>query len=109
LKGRLSPGEEVDFLIRPEEVMVIREGKPIKESLKGNIFEGEIGKIIERETHHTLFLREVGQGVVFEANIPNYVFRNLKLIENQRVKAALRRESLWIIPGTEDSSPVEWK
>jgi ABC-type Fe3+/spermidine/putrescine transport system ATPase subunit len=93
------PGDEVDFFIRPDEVMVIREGKPIKESLKGNIFEGEIRKIIERESHHTLLLREVGKGVLFEADIPNYVFRNLKLVENQRVRAALRRESLWIIPG----------
>jgi hypothetical protein len=79
--------------------MVIREGKPIKESLKGNIFEGEIREIIERETNHTLILREVGRGVLFEVDIPNYVLRNLELAENQRVKAALRRESLWIIPG----------
>jgi molybdate transport system ATP-binding protein/molybdate/tungstate transport system ATP-binding protein len=106
LRCRLTPGEEVDFLIRPEEVMVIREGKPIKESLRGNIFEGEIRKVIEMETHHTLLLKEAGQGVIFEVDIPNYVFRNLKLIENQRVKAALRMESLWIIPGKEDSSPV---
>ena len=107
LKGDLSPGDEVDFLIRPEEVMVIREGKPIKESLKGNIFGGQIRRIIESETHHTLLLSEVGQGVIFEVDIPNYVFRNLKLIEDQRVKAALRRESLWIIPGTEGSSPID--
>jgi molybdate transport system ATP-binding protein/molybdate/tungstate transport system ATP-binding protein len=106
LKGGLTPGEEVDFLIRPEEVMVIREGKPIKESLKANIFEGEIRKIIEIESHHTLLLNEVGQGVIFEVDIPNYVFRNLKLTENQRVKAALRRESLWIIPKKEDQSPA---
>jgi molybdate transport system ATP-binding protein/molybdate/tungstate transport system ATP-binding protein len=103
LKGDISPEEEVDFLIRPEEVMAIREGKPIKESLKGNIFEGKIRKIIEMETHHTLLLSEVGQGVIFEVDIPNYVFRNLKLRENQRVSAALRRESLWIIPGKGDS------
>jgi ABC-type Fe3+/spermidine/putrescine transport system ATPase subunit len=52
LKDSLRSGEEVDFLIRPEEVMVIREGKPIKESLKRNIFEGKIRKIIEKGTHH---------------------------------------------------------
>jgi ABC-type Fe3+/spermidine/putrescine transport system ATPase subunit len=104
LKGHLDPGNEVDFLIRPEEVMVIREGKSIKESLRGNIFEGEIRKIIERETHHTLLLTEVGEGVTFEADIPNYVMRNLRLNENQRVRAALRRESLWIIPEKGNSS-----
>lgn len=65
----------------------------------------EIGKIIERETHHTLLLTEVGQGAVFEADIPNYVLRNLKLVENQRVRAALHRESLWVIP-ERDSSPA---
>jgi molybdate transport system ATP-binding protein/molybdate/tungstate transport system ATP-binding protein len=102
LKGDVRTGQEVDFLIRPEEVMVIREGKSIKQSLKGNIFKGDIRKIIERETFHTLLLSEVGQGVVFEVSIPNYVFRNLKLTENQRVKAALRRESVWIIPGGRD-------
>jgi hypothetical protein len=102
---RISPrGEEVDLPIRPEEVMVIREGKPIKESLKGNIFEGEIRRIIEMETHHTLLLNEVGQGVIFEVDIPNYVFRNLKLAEHQRIRAALRRESLWIIRGKENST-----
>ena len=79
--------------------MVIREGKPVKESFKRNIFEGEIRRIIEKGTHHVLLLREIEEGVVFEATIPNYVFRNLKLVENQRVRAALRRESLWIIPG----------
>jgi hypothetical protein len=81
LKGSLAPGNEGDFLIRPEEVMFIREGKPIKESLKGNIFEGEIKKIIERETHYTLLLSEMEKRVVLEAYIPNYVFRNLKLLD----------------------------
>jgi len=99
----LRAAEEVDFLIRPEEVMVIREGKPVKESLQGNIFEGEIRRIIEKGTHHVLLLREIREGVVFEANIPNYVFRNLELAENQRIKAALRRESFWIIRRKENS------
>jgi len=106
VKCPLAPGDEASFLIRPEEVMVIREGKPIKESLRGNIFEAEIGKIMERETHHTLLLTEVGRGAVFEADIPNYVLRNLKLVENQRVRAALRRESLWVIPGRDNSPAV---
>lgn len=106
LRCPLAPGDEGSFLIRPEEVMVIREGKPIKESLRGNIFEVEIGKIIERETHHTLLLTEVGQGAVLEADIPSYILRNVKLVEDQRVRAALRRESLWVMPGRDNSPAV---
>lgn len=66
----------------------------------------EIGKIIERETHHTLLLTEVGQGAVLEADIPSYILRNVKLVEDQRVRAALRRESLWVMPGRDNSPAV---
>jgi hypothetical protein len=41
-KHSLELGKEVDLFIRPEEVMILRDGKPVKESLRRNMFEGEI-------------------------------------------------------------------
>ena len=38
----MEVGKEVDLFIRPEEVMLLREGKIVKDSLKQNIFEGKI-------------------------------------------------------------------
>ena len=39
---KMEVGKEVDLFIRPEEVMLLREGKIVKDSLKQNIFEGKI-------------------------------------------------------------------
>jgi hypothetical protein len=33
-QDKVGVGKEVDLFIRPEEVMIIREGKPVKDSLK---------------------------------------------------------------------------
>jgi len=36
-RGLVEVGMEVDLYVRPDEIMIIREGKPVKESLRHNI------------------------------------------------------------------------
>jgi molybdate transport system ATP-binding protein len=91
-------GTEVDLFIRPEEVMIIREGKSIKDSLKRNIFEGQILEIIDSGRYHTVYFQTLERKISFEISIPNYAFRNLDLSIGKRVRVALREESLWMIP-----------
>ncbi len=93
----MAVGKEVDLFIRSEEVMIIREGKPVKDSLKQNIFEGEILDIIDRGRYHTLYFQALEGKIPFEISIPNYAFRNLNLSVGKRVRAALREESLWVM------------
>ncbi|MGB9628640.1 MAG: ABC transporter ATP-binding protein [Thermodesulfobacteriota bacterium] len=95
--SQMEIGKEVDLFIRPDEVMIIREGKPIKESLKRNIFEGEIIDILDRGRYH-LIKFQTGEGKIpFEISIPNYAFRNLNLSIGKKVQIALRDESLWVM------------
>jgi ABC-type Fe3+/spermidine/putrescine transport system ATPase subunit len=94
----VSAGEEVILYLRPEEVMILRPGKPVKESLRGNIFGGEIERILDRGTHRWVLFRPSGLDVHLEVNLPNYVFRNLGLQEGQDIQVAMRRESFWVIP-----------
>lgn len=94
----VSPGEEVILYLRPEEVMILRPGKPVKEALRGNIFGGEIERILDRGTHRWLLFRPSGLDAHLEVNLPNYVFRNLGLQEGQEIQVAMRRESFWVIP-----------
>ena len=91
-------GTEVDLFIRPEEVMIIREGKPVKDALKRNIFEGEILDIIDRGGYHMIYFQTLEGKIPFEISIPNYAFRNLNLSIGKKIKVALREESLWLIP-----------
>jgi len=91
-------GNMVHCVIRPEEIMVLREGKPVKESLQENVFEMEIARIAEIGAHHVLMLNGAGHPLNLQVNIPNYVFRSLGLSERQSVRVGLRKESLWVIP-----------
>jgi ABC-type Fe3+/spermidine/putrescine transport system ATPase subunit len=96
-QDQMEAGKEVDLFIRPEEVMILREGKPIKESLKRNIFEGKILDITNRGRHHIVFFQNEFKNIFFEISIPNYAFRNLDLSIGKSVKVALRDESFWVM------------
>ena len=96
-KHSLGLGKEVDLFIRPEEVMILREGKPVKESLKRNTFKGEILAIVDRGIFQDATFQTLEGKILFEISIPNYAFRNLGLSVGKVVRAALREESLWIM------------
>lgn len=95
--GDLEKEREVDLYIRPEEVMILREGKPVKDSLKWNILKGEILDISDRGRHHLVIYREEKERVLFEISIPNYAYRNLDLSVGKGVKVALRDEAFWVM------------
>ncbi len=96
----------MDLFIRPEEVMIIREGKVIKDSLKRNIFDGKILDIIDERKDHRVNLQTTEGKIPIEISIPNYAFRNLNLSIGKNVKVALRDESLWIMPPEPDQESV---
>ena len=96
-QGQMEVGKEVDLFVRPEEVMILREGKSVKESFKRNILEGIISDIADRGRHYTVLFQGEKEKILFEISIPNYAFRNLDLSIGKRVKIALRDESLWVM------------
>jgi hypothetical protein len=79
-------------------VMILRMGKPIKESLRRNILAGEVVRILDRGTHRWVLFRPAGIDVHLEIHLPNYVFRNLSIQEGQEIRVAMRREAFWVIP-----------
>ena len=95
----LKPGSEVTFCIRPEQVMLLREGDDRKE----NRLQGEITKEISRGTSISLFFKlDVGPGegdYDLEISLPNHVYTRLHLDTQKRVAVSLKREALHIIPG----------
>jgi molybdate transport system ATP-binding protein len=96
-RGPVEVGKEVELYVRPEEVMILREGKPVKDSLKRNIFEGKIIDITDKERYHMISLQTTEGEIPFEISIPNYTFRNLNLSVGKLVNIALREESLWVM------------
>jgi ABC-type Fe3+/spermidine/putrescine transport system ATPase subunit len=89
--------EEVDLFVRPEEVMIIREGKPVKESLKHNIFEGTVIDVIDQRRYRVVHFQTLHGKILFEILIPNYAFRNLDIGIGKPAHIALRDESFWMM------------
>jgi ABC-type Fe3+/spermidine/putrescine transport system ATPase subunit len=96
-QDKMEVGKEVDLFIRPEEVMLLREEKLVKDSLKQNILEGKIQDISVRERYHTIYFETTEGKIFFEISIPNYAFRNLNLSIGKMARIALREESLWVM------------
>ena len=96
-RGPAEVGMEVDLYVRPDEIMIIREGKPVKDSLRQNIFEGELLDIVDRGRYHLVYFQTMEGRIPFEISIPNYTFRNLNLSMGNKVRIALREESLWMM------------
>jgi molybdate transport system ATP-binding protein len=91
-------GESVCFCIRPEEIMVLKEDRPIKRNLRANIFTGHIVRIVEKGAEHTLFFKQSRDDYDFEISMPNLAYRSLRIKEGQLAKVAFKWESLWLIP-----------
>ncbi len=94
---KMEVGKEVNLFIRPEEVMILREGKFVKDSLKHNMFEGKILDIAGKERYQTVYFQTTPGKILFEISIPNYAFRNLNLSVGKMISIALRDESLWVM------------
>jgi len=90
--------EWVRFCIRPEEIMVLKEDRPIKKNLKANIFAGNIVRIVEKGAEHTLFFKQSQEDYDFEISLSNLAYRSLRIKEGQLVKVAFKWESIWLIP-----------
>ena len=91
-------GNWVRFCIRPEEIMILRAERPIKKTLQGNIFTGQIVRIIEKGAEHTLFFRQSQDDYDFEISMSNLAYRKLHIRENDTVSVVLKWESIWLIP-----------
>ncbi|MGD0625438.1 MAG: ABC transporter ATP-binding protein [Thermodesulfobacteriota bacterium] len=94
----LSAGEPVVLYLRPEEVMILREEKPIKESLRRHILAGKVVRILDRGTHRWVLFQPAGMDIHLEVHLPNYVFRHLSIREDQEIRVAMRWEAFWVIP-----------
>jgi molybdate transport system ATP-binding protein len=91
-------GQKVRFCIRPEEIMILKEDRPIKRNLGGNIFTGTIVRIVEKGSEHTLFFKQSHDDYDFEISLSNLAYRSLQIKEGQAVSVAFKWESLWVLP-----------
>lgn len=85
--------EHTHIAIRAEEVMILRENKPLKNKIRENILTGNIISIVNRGKYQKLIFKDKNQTVV-QINIPAHAFRKLNLELQQTIQISLKTESL---------------
>jgi ABC-type sugar transport system ATPase subunit len=97
-RGCIDMGKEVHFCIHPREIKIIREDRPIRESLIDNIFDGIIVNSIHHGMTYTLYFKISGShnDYDFEIKVPIYLYLKLNLFEGKCIKVSLRKTAIQI-------------
>jgi ABC-type Fe3+/spermidine/putrescine transport system ATPase subunit len=91
-------GERVIAGIRPEEVMVIRPGRPLTDALRENLFDCTVVDIYGKGGSHAVFVQPRESEQVIEMEIPNCAFRDLAIDRGASLLVCLKKKSLWVLP-----------
>ena len=92
-EGNFKEGEEVKFSIRPQDIKIIKEGLPIREELKDNIFEGEI--VSAHFLSDTCILK-VKSNVEFELIFPSYIYQRHNLYIGKKIRIGIWQKGISI-------------
>lgn len=96
-------GQEVEFCIRPENIMVVRPSQPLRAAVKENLLEGTIVDTLSRGSTHALYFKVSGspQDYDLEIEIPNHAYERLGLAAGKSVTVSLKMSAIHIIPEEE--------
>lgn len=92
--GGLEIGEEVTWCIRPDQVMVVREDRPLKKAVAENVFSGKITEIISKGTTYLLF---INGDFNLEIEMPSHAFERLDLKQGKIIRVSLKKSAVHII------------
>lgn len=106
-KNSFKVGDNIEFCIRPEDVKIAKaKGTRLKargerqktKDNKENIISAKVFDIQEKGLTHTVFAGISDDDYTFQINLPNSIYRNLKLKNGERIRLNLPRELVWVIP-----------
>ncbi|MBN2467430.1 MAG: ATP-binding cassette domain-containing protein [Deltaproteobacteria bacterium] len=90
--------EHVFFGVRAEEVMIIKDYRPIPESIQNeNILTVALRRVVEKGSSHTMEFDEVHRHVCFVAEVPNYVYRKIDYKIGQKMRLFIRRNNICVM------------
>ncbi|MFH1287873.1 MAG: ATP-binding cassette domain-containing protein [bacterium] len=96
--GGFNGKDEVFCGIRPEEIAVIRQDRPLKPIVQDNLVEGEIAEIFEKGGNHILILKLLDKNLNIEVIIPNCAYRDMEISAGKKIGVCLKKNAIWILP-----------
>ncbi len=91
VRKRIPAGEKVRLCIRQQDIKIIREGLSVKDSLRRNVFSGEIVSLLPLPESCLMWFRIEGspREYDFEVRFPAYIRVRHDLSQGKRVRVAL--------------------
>ena len=91
VSGQVPETTEIRLCIRPQDIKIIREGFPVKDSLKKNIFSGEITALFLFPEYCLMQYRIEGspEAYDFEIKLPRYLRERHDLYPGKRVRVGI--------------------
>lgn len=95
-------GNKIIFCIRPQEIKIIREGRPIRAELRDNLFKGQIVDSISHGTTYTLYFKISDSQPTydsehdFEIIVPVYTYLKLNLQRGKEILVGLRKKVIQV-------------
>ncbi len=92
--GGLEIGDDVTWCIRPDQVMVVREDRPLKKAVAENLFSGKIIEIISKGATYLLF---IDGDFNLEIEMPSHALERLGLEQGKIIRVSLKKSAIHII------------
>lgn len=96
-------GQQVEFCIRPEEIMLVRPGQGEGEGIKENRLSGDIVGQIAHGNRYTLFFRLASPGSAemldydLQIELPRHVYQKLELAHQKAWSISLKKSAIHVI------------
>ena len=90
----LKIDDEITWCIRPDQVMVLRENKPIRGAVAENLIKGRITEIVPKGASYLLFM---DGNIPLEIEIPSHAFEKLGIEVGKIIRASLKKSAVHII------------
>lgn len=107
-RDNIAKGQRVVFGISPREVVIIRQGRPLRPKVQANVFAARVTNIFDSYGSYLVFLTLEGSGETVELEIPSYVFRDMGLSVGFTVEVSLKKDCLWVLP-EEPVASASWE
>lgn len=95
--GLFKSHDEVEWCIRPEDVMILRRDQPVKNAVRENQLEVTVLEV-ERYGPTWEMLLAAGSDLRIKASVPAHSGKMLELTEGACITISLKRQSIHVIP-----------
>jgi len=96
---KLRVGDELTWAIRPENVMILRSDRPVKDAVRENQLTGTIVDISRNGPSWDLIAR-TSNGLQLKVQLPRHAGKQLRLEEGGEIRMSLKRDTIHVIPGS---------